>query len=150
RPSLHDLVVYPIVTYVFSFNGGSSLQRAFTTAGLTANVALTARDADVIKTYVRLGLGVGIVADVAFDPRHDRGLGALDAGHLFPVHTTGIGFARDRLLRGYQYAFLALVAPHLDRDRVDRAARCREQGEVEALFADVELPGKPESNAATT
>jgi LysR family cys regulon transcriptional activator len=105
---------------------------------------LTARDADVIKTYVRLGLGVGIVADVALDPKYDRGLVSIDASHLFPVHTTWIGFARERLLRGYMYDFLALVAPHLDRDRVARAARCREQSEVDALFAAVELPSKPE------
>jgi LysR family transcriptional regulator, cys regulon transcriptional activator len=74
RPSLRDLAAFPIVTYVFSFNGRSSLHQAFANAGLTANVALTARDSDVIKTYVRLGLGVGIVADVALDPKHERGL----------------------------------------------------------------------------
>ena len=146
QPSLQDLAACPIVTYVFSFNGRSSLHRAFAAAGLTANVALTARDADVIKTYVRLGLGVGIVADVALDPRRDRGLASIDASHLFPVHTTWIGFARDRLLRSYMYDFLARVAPHLDRDRVDRAARCREPSEVDALFADIELPGKPQAS----
>lgn len=135
RPSLQDLASFPIVTYVFSFSGRSSLHRAFAEAGLTANVALTARDADVIKTYVRVGLGVGIVADVALDPRQDRGLVAIDASHLFSVHTTWIGFARDRLLRGYMYDLLALIAPHLDRDRIDRAARCSEQREVDALFA---------------
>lgn len=148
QPTLRDLAAFPIVTYVFSFSGRSSLDQAFAREGLTANVALTARDADVIKTYVRSGLGVGIVADVALDPRQDRGLVSIDAGHLFPVHTTWVGFVRDRLLRGYMYDLLALLAPHLDRERVDRAARCREQIEVDALFADVELPRRPEPHPA--
>jgi LysR family transcriptional regulator, cys regulon transcriptional activator len=146
RPSLQDLAAFPIVTYVFSFTGRSSLHQAFADAGLTANVALTARDADVIKTYVRLGLGVGIVADVALDPNQDRGLVAIDATHLFPVHTTWIGFARDRLLRGYMYDLIALIAPHLDRRTVDRAAHCAAQSEVDALFAGVRLPRRPEPN----
>jgi LysR family cys regulon transcriptional activator len=140
RPSLRDLAAFPIVTYVFSFNGRSSLHQAFANAGLTANVALTARDSDVIKTYVRLGLGVGIVADVALDPKHERGLVSIEAEHLFPVHTTWLGFARDRLLRGFMYDLIELVAPHLERDLVDRAARCSVQSEVESLFAGFELP----------
>jgi len=140
RPSLRDLAAFPIVTYVFSFNGRSSLHQAFGNAGLTANVALTARDSDVIKTYVRLGLGVGIVADVALDPKHERGLVSIEAEHLFPVHTTWLGFARDRLLRGFMYDLIELVAPHLERDLVDRAARCSVQSEVESLFAGFELP----------
>jgi LysR family cys regulon transcriptional activator len=140
QPSLEDLAAFPLVTYVFSFSGRSSLDRLFAQAGLTANVALTARDADVIKTYVRVGLGVGIVADVALNSGHDEGLVSIDARHLFPVHTTWIGFARDRLLRGYMYDLLTRLAPHLGRERVDRAARCTEPSQVEALFADVELP----------
>ena len=144
HPSLQDLAAFAIVTYEFSFNGQSSLNQAFAGAGLAANVALTARDADVIKTYVRLGLGVGIVADVALDPKHDRGLISIEAGHLFPVHTTWIGFARDRLLRGYMYDLIMFVAPHLERKLVDRAARCSVQSEVESLFADVRLPRRPE------
>jgi LysR family cys regulon transcriptional activator len=144
RPSLLDLAAFPIVTYVFSFSGRSSLHQAFSAAGLTANVALTARDADVIKTYVRLGLGVGIVADVALDPKHDGGLVSIDAGHLFPVHTTWIGFARDRLLRGYMYDLIELIAPHLERELVDQAARCTLQSEVDSLFADITLPRRPE------
>jgi LysR family cys regulon transcriptional activator len=150
QPTLADVAAYPIVTYVFSFKGKSSLHQAFADAGLTANVALTARDADVIKTYVRLGLGVGIVADVALDPKQDRELVSIDAAHLFPVHTTWIGFARDRLLRGYMYDLLALVAPHLQRDVVDRAARCSTQREVDSLFADTTLPRTPEIPGVST
>ena len=74
KPTLKQLAQYPIVTYVFSFTGPSSLQQIFSKAGLIPNVALTARDADVIKTYVRLGFGVGILADVAVDPKEDRDL----------------------------------------------------------------------------
>jgi LysR family transcriptional regulator, cys regulon transcriptional activator len=144
RPSLQDLAAFPIVTYVFSFGGRSSLQQMFADAGLEANVALTARDADVIKTYVHVGLGVGIVADVALDPIQDRGLVSIDAAHLFPAHTTWIGFARDRLLRGYMYELISLVAPHLDRRTVDRAAGCGLQSEIEAMFAGIKLPRRPE------
>jgi LysR family cys regulon transcriptional activator len=148
QPTLPDLAAHPIVTYEFSFSGRSSLHHAFADAGLTANVALTARDADVIKTYVRLGLGVGIVADVALDAKQDRGLVSIDAAHLFPPHTTWIGFARDRLLRGYMYDLVELVAPHLERAVVDRAARCSAQSEVDSLFADITLPRRPEPSIA--
>jgi LysR family cys regulon transcriptional activator len=142
EPSLHDLAAFPIVTYVFSFTGPSSLHEAFSKSGLTANVALTARDADVIKTYVRLGLGVGIVAGVALDPTEDKDLVSISAAHLFPGHKTWVGFARDRLLRRYMYDFITLIAPHIDRALVDRAADCDGQDEVDALFADVQLANR--------
>jgi LysR family cys regulon transcriptional activator len=147
RPSLRDLAAFPIVTYVFSLNGRSSLHQAFAAVGLTANVALTARDSDVIKTYVRLGLGVGIVADVALDPKHERGLVSIEAQHLFPLHTTWIGFARDRLLRGFMYDLIELVAPHLQRHRVDQASRCSDQSEIDSLFAGIKLPRRAEQSA---
>ena len=140
EPSLEDLAAYPIVTYVFSFTGPSSLNDSFAKAGLTANVALTARDADVIKAYVRLGLGVGIIANVALHPTEDRDLVSISAAHLFPSHRTWIGFARDGLLRRYMYDFVTLLAPHIDRRLVDRAAECQNQEEVDALFAGVEIP----------
>jgi LysR family cys regulon transcriptional activator len=145
RPTLQDVAAWPIVTYVFSFNGRSSLHEAFSAAGLGINVALTARDADVIKTYVRLGLGVGIVADVALDDARDHGLVSIDADHLFSVHTTWIGFARDRLLRGFMYELMGLVAPHLSRDLVDRAARCDTQGAVDDLCASIARPRRGSS-----
>jgi LysR family cys regulon transcriptional activator len=131
---------YPIVTYVFGFTGPSSLQQIFARAGLTPHVALTARDADVIKTYVRLGLGVGIVASMAIDPREDHDLVSLDASHLFPAHLTWVGFHQGALLRGYMYEFLQILAPHLTKRLVDRSGNAASQAEVEALFADVTLP----------
>jgi LysR family cys regulon transcriptional activator len=140
KPTLKQLAAWPIVTYVFSFTGPSSLQQIFAKAGVTLNVALTARDADVIKTYVRLGLGVGILANVAVDPREDRDLIAIDASHLFPMHTTWIGFARGGLLRRYMYDFLQLFGPHLNRRLVDRAVSAETPGDVANLFADLKLP----------
>ena len=140
RLTLKALGAYPIITYTFSFTGPSSLQEAFARAGLTPNVAITARDADVIMTYVRLGLGVGIVAHMAIDEKADSDLKAIEAGHLFPAHTTWIGFRRGTLLRKYMYEFAQLLAPHLDRRLVDRAHRAATPEEVAKLFEGIELP----------
>ncbi|MET0280240.1 MAG: LysR substrate-binding domain-containing protein, partial [Steroidobacteraceae bacterium] len=108
RLTLQILEKYPLVTYVFSFTGPSSLETLFAREGLKPRVALTARDSDVIKTYVRLGMGVGIVASVAFEPEADADLVMLDAAHLFPIHTTWVGFRRGTLLRNYAYDFMQL------------------------------------------
>ncbi len=139
RLTFKALAAYPLVTYTFSFTGPSSLHEAFAKAGLTPNVAITARDADVIQTYVRLGLGVGIVAHMAVDPK-DPDLTAIDAGHLFPAHTTWIGFRRGTLLRKYMYDFAQLLAPHLDRRLVDRAHRASSAEETAEMFKEIELP----------
>jgi len=140
RPSFKQLAAYPIITYTFSFSGPSSLQQAFAKAGVVPDVAITARDADVIKAYVRLGLGVGIVAEMAFDPREDADLVAIDASHLFSAHVTWVGFRRGVLLRKYMYDFIQLIAPHLDRRLVDRAHRAANAEEVAQLFAEMVLP----------
>ncbi|MFO7277175.1 MAG: HTH-type transcriptional regulator CysB [Pseudomonadota bacterium] len=140
RPTFKQLAGYPIITYTFSFTGPSSLHEAFAKAGYTPDVAITARDADVIKTYVRLGLGVGIVAHMAIDPKEDRDLVAIDASHLFAAHTTWLGFRRGTLLRKYMYDFAQLLAPHLDRRLVERAHRAATPEETAELFADIELP----------
>lgn len=123
RPlTVPDLAAHPIVTYTFGFTGRSRLDQAFAAHGVKPNVVLTAVDADVIKTYVRLGLGIGIVASMAWDPEQDADLVALDAGHLFEPSTTHIGFRRGMFLRQYMYAFIELFAPHLDAATVDRIA----------------------------
>jgi LysR family cys regulon transcriptional activator len=140
RLTYKTLASYPLVTYTFSFAGPSSLHDAFARAGLTPNVAITARDADVIKTYVRLGLGVGLVAQMAVSPSDDPDLVAIDASHLFPAHTTWMGFRRGTLLRKYMYDFAQLLAPHLDRRSVERAHRLNSAEEVAELFKDVKLP----------
>lgn len=139
RLSLRALAAYPLISYTFSFTGPSSLHEAFARVGLVPNVAITARDADVIQTYVRLGLGVGIVAHMAIDPA-DPDLVAIDASHVFAAHTTWLGFRRGTLLRKYMYEFAQLLAPHLDRRLVERAHRAASSDEVAQMFADITLP----------
>jgi LysR family cys regulon transcriptional activator len=141
RLTFKSLAGYPLVTYTFSFTGPSSLHEAFAKAGLTPNIAITARDSDVIKTYVRLGLGVGIVAHMALDEA-DRELVAIDATHLFAPHVTWIGFRRGTLLRRYMYDFAQLLAPHLDRRLVERAHRASGAEEVARMFEGVTLPAR--------
>jgi len=121
RISLEAVAKYPIITYDFAFTGRSKMQGAFESRGLTPNIVLTAIDADVIKTYVELGLGVGIVASMAYDPKRDHHLRAIDASHLFEPSTTRIGLRRNFYLRGYLYDFIELFAPHLTRKAVDAA-----------------------------
>ena len=141
-PTLKQLAAHPIITYVFSFSGPSSLHDIFAKEGLVPNVVLTARDADVIKTYVRLGLGIGIVASMAIDPKDDADLVQIDTSHLFPVHTTWIGFRRGGLLRKYQLDFMQLFAPHLTRRVIERAASATTQADVDELVQGLELPMK--------
>ena len=112
----------------------------FAKEGLVPNVVLTARDADVIKTYVRLGLGVGIVASMAIDPKDDADLVQIDTSHLFPAHTTWIGFRRGGLLRKYQLDFVQRFAPHLTKRVIERAAGAATQADVDELVKDLELP----------
>ncbi|MEE4277655.1 MAG: HTH-type transcriptional regulator CysB [Halieaceae bacterium] len=140
RLSLEDVAAHPIVTYVFGFTGRSRLDEAFVSAGLTPRVVFTAADADVIKTYVRLGLGIGVIADMAHDPRVDDDLVALDARHLFSSSVTSIGCRKGTFLRGYMYEFIADFAPHLTRDLVAEAFRRKGRGELDELFRDLELP----------
>lgn len=121
--TLAALAHYPLVTYDATFTGRSHIDRAFERQGLTPNVVLTAIDSDVIKTYVELGLGVGIIAEMAFDPARDIHLAALAANHLFNVNTTRLGFRRDLWLRGYDYDFMELLAPQLSRRVVEAAIR---------------------------
>lgn len=138
--ALADVARHPLITYVFGFTGRSRLDAAFRKAGLEPTVALTATDADVIKTYVRAGLGVGIVARMAYDPHSDADLRLLDASHLFEPSTTRIGFRRGSYLRGYMYDFIEQFAPHLTREVVDTARRIRSRSALDALFVDVDLP----------
>ena len=138
--SLADVASHPIVTYVFGFTGRSKLDEAFSREGLNAKVVFTATDADVIKTYVRLGLGIGIIADMAYDPEQDEGLVRMDASHLFAPSTTMIGFRRGTFLRGYMYDFMELFAPHLSRELVDDVFAARDKSEMESLFENVVLP----------
>ena len=119
--TLERLVEYPIVTYDFAFANRSLVQKAFENRGLTPHVVLSAQDSDVIKTYVELGLGVGILAKMAFDAKRDRSLRAIDASHLFESSTTRLGIRRGAYLRRYAYEFIELFAPRLTRKVVEQA-----------------------------
>jgi LysR family cys regulon transcriptional activator len=121
RVSLQDLARYPIITYSPEFAGRAHISDAFASRGLAIDVVLTAIDSDVIKTYVELGLGTGIIAAMAFDPERDRNLRALDAAHLFQSSITRIAVRRGSYLRGFAYAFIEAFAPQLRRSIVERA-----------------------------
>jgi len=122
KVTLKQLSEHPIITYTFGFTGRSKLDQAFAGAGLKPDVVLTAVDADVIKTYVRAGMGIGIIANMAYDARTDADLVQLDASHLFETSTTHIGFRRSLFLRGFMYDFMQLFASHLGKDLVDGIA----------------------------
>jgi LysR family cys regulon transcriptional activator len=129
RPlTLEALARYPIVTYDFSFTGRSQINAAFAAKAIEANVVLTALDSDVIKTYVELGFGVGIIAQMAHDPARDTQFDKLDAAHLFAASTTRLALRRGVYLRGFVYEFITLFAPQFDRSAVDAAL----QGKAES------------------
>ncbi|MCX2976518.1 HTH-type transcriptional regulator CysB [Candidatus Marimicrobium litorale] len=138
--TLQDVAAHPIVTYVFGFTGRSKLDDAFMAEGLVPKVVFTATDADVIKTYVRLGLGIGIIAGMAHDESIDSDLVAIDASHLFASSITQIGCRRDTFLRGYMYDFIAQFAPHLSRELITDAFGCKSKAELADLFSHLELP----------
>lgn len=121
--TLEAIAQYPIITYDFAFTGRSKINQAFEAKGLAPNVVLTAIDADVIKTYVELGLGIGILAKMAFDPQRDKHLRAMDASHLFDPSTTRIGISRTSYIRSYVYDFIEMFAPHLDQATVKAAMK---------------------------
>lgn len=138
--TLEALASFPLITYVFGFTGQSRLDKAFRARGLQPNVVLTAADTDVIKTYVRSGLGVGIIARMAYEAEQDADLKLLDASHLFDTSTTHIGMRQHRELRPFMYDFIEQFAPHLTRDRVDAALQAPGIRERRKLFEAVDLP----------
>jgi len=139
KMTVADLAEYPIVTYLFGFTGRSELDEAFNAAGHTPNVVFTATDADVIKTYVRLGLGVGVIASMAMS-EDDDDFCVIDASHIFKSSTTSIGFRKGTFLRDYMYEFMVRFAPHLTRPLVEKAIQLKYTDEVNKLFKDIELP----------
>ncbi|OUS38173.1 transcriptional regulator CysB ['Osedax' symbiont bacterium Rs2_46_30_T18] len=138
--TLKDIAAHPIVTYVFGFTGRSKLDDAFSQQGLDPKVVFTAVDSDVIKTYVRLNLGVGIIASMAYDAKVDSDLVALDASHLFESSTTQLGFRKGTFLRGYMYEFISLFAPHLTPEIVKQVISCENRVQIEEIFAGQVLP----------
>lgn len=119
RVTIEELARYPLITYDPAFAGRTHIDEAFAARGLHPDIVLSAIDADVIKTYVELEMGIGIVAAMAFDAKRDRGLRALDASHLFKSNTTRIAIRRGAYLRGYAYAFIELFSPQLSREVID-------------------------------
>ena len=119
--SLQRLGEFPLITYEAGYTGRSHIDEAFGRAGLSPEIVLVAMDADVIKTYVELGLGVGIVAAIAFDEQRDAHLRAIDARHLFAANMTRLAIRRGRWQRDYVYGFITTFAPPLTRERVQQA-----------------------------
>lgn len=119
--NLTQLAKWPLITYDAAFAGRSRINQAFARIGAEPNVALTALDADVIKTYVSLGLGLGIISGLAYDAKRDVGLAAIEAGHLFESNTTRLALRRGIYLRRFDYDFISLFAPHLSAKVVDMA-----------------------------
>jgi LysR family cys regulon transcriptional activator len=119
--TLEALAKWPIITYDFAFTGRSQINAAFAARQLEPNIVLTALDADDIKTYVELGMGVGIVAQMAWDPRKDTAFERLDASHLFQQATTRLAMRRGIFVRGYVYAFISMFAPQYGKGAVEDA-----------------------------
>jgi LysR family cys regulon transcriptional activator len=138
--TLEELAKHPLVTYVFSSNRESSFLNAFAQQDLEPKVVFTARDADVIKTYVRMGMGVGVIAPMALQCDDLEDLNAVGAKGLFPTVTTWLGFPRDRVLRRYMKDFISLFAPHWPDYLIERAATAESQEIVDELAADLDLP----------
>ncbi len=148
--TLQDLAEFPLVTYVFSFGGQSSLKRAFAEEGLEPDVVFTARDADVIKTYVRMGLGVGIVASMAADRDDKKDLEVINAEGLFPRSTTWIGYKKDTVLRRYMVDFIQLFASHVTSKQLDDIRRASSQADIDKLFQPSELPVRGDCTVGVT
>ena len=119
--TLQDLAAHPLISYEPGYTGRGHIDEAFAKAGLQARFVLQAMDADVIKTYVELGIGVGVIASVAFDETRDRGLVAIDARHLFATNTTRVAIKRGSYLRGFVFAFIQTFAPTLTRPVIEAA-----------------------------
>lgn len=149
RVDLQRLAEFPLVTYVFSLTGESSFRKAFTDRGLEPRVVFTARDADVIKTYVRMEMGVGVIASMAFEDKDNEDLVALDTEELFPEVTTWLGFPRDTVLRGYMVDFIHLFGPQYDPRLITEAANLPSQAEVDALLGRIDLPLRGSREAVT-
>ena len=129
---------YPLITYTFGFTGASDLDYAFNSAGILPNIVFTATDADIIKTYVRMGLGVGIMASMAHTSA-DKDLVAIKADHLFRPSMTQIAFKNGAFLRNYMYDFINYFSPHLTRTNVEKAERLHDNSDVKKLFSNVTL-----------
>jgi LysR family cys regulon transcriptional activator len=119
--TLEEIAAFPLITYDGAFAGRSKIDHAFSLRGLKPDVLLEAIDADVIKTYVELGMGIGVIAGMAFDPERDRALRAIPAGHLFGMNVSRVAVKQGAYLRSYIYTFIELLAPTLNRKLIEQA-----------------------------
>jgi len=126
--TLETLGDYPLITYHEGFTGRTKIDQAFSDAGVVPDIVLSAIDADVIKTYVGLGLGVGIVASVAYDAEQDRNLALIPVPDLFPANTTRLAARRGIYLRSYAHAFIEKVCPDLGEETIKAALRSHQNG----------------------
>ena len=123
RPlSLERICEYPLITYTFGFTGASHMQTTFVRAGLKPDVVLTAADTDVIKTYVREGLGVGLIASMAYSPAQDADMEMRDLSHMLPWETTWVAYHKDKYLRRFQQCFIDLFDKMVMENGVTKAA----------------------------
>jgi len=118
--TLEEIAGFPLITYDAAFSGRARIDHAFNLRNLHPDILLQAIDADVIKTYVELGLGVGIIAGMAFDPERDKNLRAIPVGHLFGTNVSRVALKQGAYLRGYVYTFIELLAPTLNRKLIER------------------------------
>lgn len=138
--TLYDLAQYPLISYVFNLDDEESLKGTFAKHDLTANIVFTARDADVIKTYVHMGMGVGIVAGMAYESTDHYNLAAIPVNGIFPRSTTWIGFRKNTVLRCYMSDFIRLFAPHISEEQIARLSVSKSQQEIDSLFRNTKLP----------
>ena len=139
--TVEELGKYDLITYTFGFTGQSDLDKAFNKEGILPNIVFTATDADVIKTYVRIGLGVGIMASMAHT-ENDNDLLAINASHLFQPSMTQIAFKRGTFLRNYMYDFINYFSPHLTRMQVEQAEQLRDNNAIMRMFDHTQLEEK--------
>lgn len=138
--TLKDLAPYPLVSDVLDPEDENALKCAFGNQDLEANIVFTAGDADVIKTYVKMGLGVGIVAGMSYESHDRQNLTAIPVNGIFPRSTTWLGFRRNTVLRCFMSDFIQLFAPHVSSEQIERAARAASQNEIDQLFSSTKLP----------
>lgn len=138
--TLKQLSQYPIVTYIRGFTGRQQFDNAFDNEGLTPEIVFTASDADTIKTYVRMDLGIGVIASVAYDSDADSDLVAIDASHLFEPGVTKIALKRGVTVRNYVYEFIKIFSPHLTDSIINQSVNAKSNAEIEELFSDIDIP----------
>ena len=140
--TIDRLAKEPLVTYAFSVNPETSFSETFRNAGLEPNVVFAARDADIIKTYVKMGMGIGIVSGMAYECDDHENFAAISGETIFPKCTAWFGFRRGMLLTNYVISFINLFAPHISPKLIVKAAEANKQSEINKILGGIELPVK--------